>query len=89
MSSSELSGIMATYQPERQTLWGTLTKRNEEQGEGWSLIPHHHEDITFYIILSRTDVGVSQIDSNTKKKCRILDVLNSLGFGKTGDFMTS
>lgn len=46
---------------------GNIEKRNEEQGEGWSLIPHHHEDITFYIILSRTDVGVSQIDSNTKK----------------------
>lgn len=46
---------------------GNSEKSNEEQGEGWRLIPHHHEYITFYIILLRTDVGVSQIDSNTKK----------------------
>lgn len=66
---------------------GKIEKRNEEQGEGWSLIPHR-EDITFYIILSRTDVGVSQIDSNTRK-CQTLDVLNSLRFGKIGNFTIS
>lgn len=45
---------------------GTIAERDEEHGEEVGVILHHREEIAFHVTLSRTDVGVSQIDSNAK-----------------------